>query len=93
MSVVWTGEVDRVDDTTSQGEFARPPSWWTCDLSVWWVPKEDWYLQAGVLNVFDEKYYRWGVVRRGNGHLGGGSLSDRQSAPGRNFFFAVRREF
>ncbi len=90
---IYTAAVDRVDDTTNQGTFFRPPSWFTLDLAAWWQPAEDISIHAGLNNIFDEKYWLWGSVRRGNGHLGGNGTTDRSTAPGRNFSLSVTKTF
>ncbi|WP_367874540.1 TonB-dependent hemoglobin/transferrin/lactoferrin family receptor [Luteolibacter sp. Populi] len=90
---LYTAAVDRVDDTTNQGTFFRPPSWFTLDLAAWWQPTEDIAIHAGLNNIFDEKYWSWGSVRRGNGHLGGTGTDDRSTAPGRNFSLSVTKTF
>ncbi|MBK1833873.1 TonB-dependent hemoglobin/transferrin/lactoferrin family receptor [Roseibacillus ishigakijimensis] len=89
----WTDQVRRVDDTTGQGEFFRPPSWTTVDLGLWWQASENLTLHAGVHNLFDEKYWAWGSVRRGGGHLGGNHITDRTTAPGRNFSLSATLTF
>lgn len=90
---IYTAAVDRVDDTTNQGTFFRPPAWFTLDLAAWWQPTEDISVHAGLNNIFDEKYWSWGSVRRGNGHLGGNGTTDRATAPGRNFSLSVTKTF
>ena len=90
---VYTAAVERVDDTTNQETFFRPPSWFTLDLAAWWQPTETVAIHAGVNNIFDEKYWAWGSVRRGNGHLGGNGGTDRSTAPGRNFSLSVTKTF
>ncbi len=89
----WTAAVDRIDDTTNQGTYFRPPSWFTLDLGAWWQPTEDLHVHLGLNNLFDEKYWTWGSVRRGNGHLGGSAIDDRTTAPGRNFSLSVTKTF
>lgn len=89
----YTAEVDRVDDTTNQGTFFRPPAWFTLDLAAWWQPSETVAIHAGLNNILDEKYWAWGSVRRGNGHLGGDATTDRTTAPGRNFSVSVTKTF
>lgn len=89
----YVAEVDRVDDTTNQGAFFRPPAWVTLDLAAWWQPTETLAIHAGLNNIFDEKYWQWGSVRRGNGHLGGNATTDRATAPGRNFSLSVTKTF
>jgi len=90
---IYTAEVKRVDDTTNQTEFFRPPAWFTLDLAAWWQPSESVAIHAGLNNIFDEKYWSWGSVRRGNGHLGGNGTTDRSTAPGRNFSLSVTKTF
>ena len=90
---IYTDEVTRVDDTTNQSEFYRPPAWFTLDLGVFWRPDETLTIHAGLNNIFDEKYWTWGSVRRGNGHLGGTSVSERSTAPGRNFSLSLTKTF
>jgi hemoglobin/transferrin/lactoferrin receptor protein len=90
---VYTAAVTRVDDSTNQGEFFRPPSWFTLDLAAWWQPTETIGIHAGLNNIFDEKYWAWGSVRRGGGHLGGNGTTDRATAPGRNFSLSVTKTF
>lgn len=90
---IYTAELDRVDDTTNQGTFYRPPAWFTLDLAAWWQPTETLAIHAGLNNLFDEKYWAWGSVRRGNGHLGGNATTDRSTAPGRNFSLSITRTF
>lgn len=93
MTGVYTDKVTRVNDETDQGEFYRPPSWFTLDLAAYWKPSETLTLHAGLNNIFDEKYWNWGSVRRGNGHLGGNSVTDRSTAPGRNFSISLTKTF
>jgi len=93
LSGTYVAEVKRVDDTTNQGTFFRPPAWFTLDLAAWWQPSETVAIHAGFNNIFDEKYWQWGSVRRGNGHLGGGGATDRATAPGRNFSLSVTKTF
>jgi hemoglobin/transferrin/lactoferrin receptor protein len=90
---LYTAAVDRVDDTTNQGTFFRPPAWFTLDLAAWWQPTETVSVHAGLNNLFDEKYWAWSSVRRGNGHLGGNATTDRSTAPGRNFSLSITRTF
>nr|WP_246418106.1 TonB-dependent hemoglobin/transferrin/lactoferrin family receptor [Haloferula luteola] len=89
----WTAAVDRVDNTTNQGNYFLPPSWFTLDLGMWWQPVEDFQVHLGLNNLLDEKYWSWGSVRRGNGHLGGNTIDDRTTAPGRNFSLSVTKTF
>jgi len=93
LSGTYVAAVTRVDDTTNQGTFFRPPSWFTLDLAAWWQPSETVAIHAGFNNIFDEKYWLWGSVRRGNGHIGGNGTSDRATAPGRNFSLSVTKTF
>jgi len=93
MTGLHTAAVDRVDDTTNQGAFFRPPAWFTLDLAAWWQPSETVAIHAGINNLFDEKYWAWGSVRRGNGHLGGNATTDRTTAPGRNFSLSITKTF
>jgi hemoglobin/transferrin/lactoferrin receptor protein len=90
---IYTAAVDRVDDSTNQGTFFRPPAWFTLDLAAWWQPTESVAIHAGINNLFDEKYWAWGSVRRGNGHLGGDATTDRTTAPGRNFTLSLTKTF
>jgi hemoglobin/transferrin/lactoferrin receptor protein len=90
---LYAAEVDRVDDSTNQGTFFRPPAWFTLDLAAWWQPTEEVSVHAGFNNIFNEKYWAWSSVRRGNGHLGGDAATDRSTAPGRNFSLSVTRTF
>lgn len=90
---LYTAAVDRVDDSTNQGTFFRPPAWFTLDLAAWWQPSETVAIHAGINNLFDEKYWAWGSVRRGNGHLGGDATTDRTTAPGRNFSLSITKTF
>lgn len=85
--------VNHVDDSTSQGEFFRPSAWFTLDLGLKWQPREDFSVHLGLNNLFDEKYWLWSSVRRGDGHLGGNSVTDRTSAPGRNFSVSITKTF
>ncbi len=89
----YVAEVKRVDDTTNQGTFFRPPAWFTLDLAAWWQPTETLSIHAGFNNILDEKYWQWSSVRRGNGHLGGNATDDRSTAPGRNFSLSVTKTF
>ncbi len=93
ISGTYSAAVERVDDTTNQGTYFRPPSWVTLDLGLWWQPTETLAIHAGVNNILDEKYWLWSSVRRGNGHLGGNATSDRSTAPGRNFSLSVTKTF
>lgn len=90
---VYVDEVTRVDDRTFQGTFYRPPSWFTLDLGLWWRPQDSLTIHAGVNNIFDEKYWTWGTVRRGNGHLGGNAVTERSTDPGRNFSISLTKTF
>ncbi len=90
---MYVDDVTRVDDTTNQGTYFRPPSWFTLDLGVYWRPEETLTIHAGLNNIFDEKYWMWGSVRRGNGHLGGSSVTERTTAPGRNFSISLTKTF
>jgi hemoglobin/transferrin/lactoferrin receptor protein len=90
---IYMDDVTRVDDTSNQGTFYRPPSWFTLDLGVYWRPQETLTINAGLNNIFDEKYWNWGSVRRGNGHLGGNSVTERSTAPGRNFSISLTKIF
>lgn len=90
---IWTDAVKRVDDTTNQGAYFRPPSWFTLDLGLWWRPTETLAIHVGVNNLLDEKYWNWSAARRGNGHLGGGATTDRATAPGRNFSLSLTKTF
>ncbi|MBK1880955.1 TonB-dependent hemoglobin/transferrin/lactoferrin family receptor [Luteolibacter pohnpeiensis] len=96
----YTGAMTRTDDTTMNGEMFHPPAWFTLDLVSWWKPVPDLTLNIGINNIFDEKYWNWGTVRRSGGHLGldsfGGqasSVDDRTTAPGRNFFISATYQF
>jgi len=89
----YVDDVTRVDDSTNQGEFYRPPSWFTLDLGLYWRPQEDLTINVGLNNMLDEKYWTWGSVRRGDGHLGGNSITDRTTAPGRNFSISLTKKF
>ena len=93
LSGTYVAEVDRVDDSTNQGTFFRPPAWFTLDLAAWWQPSETVSIHAGLNNILDEKYWAWSSVRRGNGHLGGDATTDRTTAPGRNFSLSVTKTF
>jgi hemoglobin/transferrin/lactoferrin receptor protein len=90
---IYTDEVTRVDDETNQGEFYRPPAWGTMDFAIYWRPQETLTIHAGVNNIFDRKYWSWGSVRRGGGHLGGDTSSDRTTAPGRNWSISLTKTF
>ncbi len=89
----WTDAVSRVDDTTSQGAFLRPPSWFALDLGLYWKPSDTLTIHAGVKNLLDDKYWAWSSVRRGGGHLGGNAVTDRTTAPGRNFSISLTKTF
>ncbi|MDB6077672.1 MAG: outer rane heme receptor [Akkermansiaceae bacterium] len=96
----YTAAVTRTDDTTMNGRMFHPPSWFTLDLVAWWRPVEGLTLNAGLNNIFDEEYYNWGTVRRSGGHLGldtfggqAGSVTDRLTAPGRNFYLSATYAF
>ncbi|BCU78174.1 TonB-dependent hemoglobin/transferrin/lactoferrin family receptor [Luteolibacter sp. LG18] len=93
LTAVHSAAVTHVDDSTSQGRFFRPPAWTTLDLSAYWKPTETLTVNAGVNNLFDEKYWSWSSVRRGNGHLGGSATDDRSTAPGTNFHISITRTF
>jgi len=90
---IYTDEVTRVDDTTNQTELYRPPAWFTLDLGAYWRPQETLTINVGLNNIFDEKYWAWGSVRRGGGHLGGNSVTERSTAPGRNFSISLTKTF
>lgn len=89
----YTAAVDRTNDTTDQGRFFRPGEWFTLDFGGYWKPTDTLTVNAGVNNLFDEKYWNWGSVRRGNGHLGGNATTDRGTAPGTNFFLSLTQTF
>lgn len=96
----YTGAVTRTDDTTMNGEYYHPDAWFTLDVVAWWKPISGLTLNAGINNIFDEQYYNWSTVRRGGGHLGladfgghAGSVTDRSTAPGRNFFISATYQF
>lgn len=93
LTAVHSAAVSHVDDTTSQNRFFRPPAWTTLDMAAYWKPTDDLTLNAGVNNLFDEKYWSWSSVRRGNGHLGGSATDDRSTAPGTNFYLSLTRTF
>jgi hemoglobin/transferrin/lactoferrin receptor protein len=92
-SGIYSAAVTQVDDTTNQGTFFRPPAWFTLDLALWWQPTETLSVHAGINNLFDEKYWSWSSARRGNGHLGGNGITDRATAPGRNFSISLTHLF
>jgi hemoglobin/transferrin/lactoferrin receptor protein len=96
----YTAEVTRTDDITASGRMFHPPAWFTLDLQTWWRPTEGLTINAGVNNIFNEKYWNWSTVRRGGGHLGlsgfGGqaaSVNDRSTAPGTNFYLSTTYAF
>lgn len=96
----YTAEVTRTDDTTMNGRMFRPPAWFTLDAVAWWNPVEGLTLNAGLNNILDEQYYQWGTVRRSGGHMGldafggqAGSVTDRSTAPGRNFYMSATYAF
>lgn len=96
----YTGAVTRTDDTTMNGEYYHPDAWFTLDLVGWWKPLPGLTLNAGINNLFDEQYWNWSTVRRGGGHLGladfggqAGYVTDRTTAPGRNFFVSATYQF
>lgn len=93
LTAIYTDAVTRVDDSSNQGTLYRPDSWFTLDLGAYWKPTETLTIHAGLNNIFDEKYWSWGSVRRGNGHLGGTSVTDRTTAPGRNFSISLTKTF
>lgn len=90
---IYTAAVTHVDDTTTQGEFFRPPAWFTLDLTAWWKPTDTTTISAGVNNIFNEQYYVWSNIRRGGGHLGGDAVDERSTAPGTNFFLSLTQTF
>ncbi len=90
---IYTAAVTHVDDTTDQGDFFRPPAWFTLDLSAYWKPTDATTISAGVNNIFNEQYYMWSSVRRGGGHLGGNAVDERSTAPGTNFFISLTQTF
>ncbi len=97
----YTAAVTRTDDTTRiTGQMFRPDAWFTLDLTAWWRPVEGVTLNAGINNLFNEQYYNWSTIRRGGGHMslsdfGGAttSVSDRLTAPGRNFYVSATYKF
>lgn len=89
----YTAAVTHVDDSTNQGDFFRPPAWFTLDLTAHYKPTDFTTVSAGVNNLFNESYYRWSSVRRGGGHLGGNAIDDRSTAPGTNFFISLTHTF
>lgn len=89
----YTAKVTRVNEDTNQGEFFRPPSWFTLDLNAFWRVQDTLTVNVGFNNIFDEKYWSWSTVRRGNGHLGGDATDDRSTAPGRNFSISITKTF
>lgn len=93
ITALHSAAVERVDDTTNQGLFFRPPAWTTLDLALWWQPTETIVVHLGFNNLLNEQYWLWGSVRRGNGHLGGQAVTDRTTAPGRNFSISITKSF
>lgn len=96
----YTAAVSRTDDTTMNGRMFHPPAWFTLDLAAWWKPVEGVTINTGVNNIFDEQYWQWGSVRRSGGHLGldtfggqAGSVTDRTTAPGTNFYLSATYNF
>ncbi|QUE49336.1 TonB-dependent hemoglobin/transferrin/lactoferrin family receptor [Luteolibacter ambystomatis] len=96
----YTAAVTRTDDTTMNGRMFRPPAWFTLDIVAWYHPIESVTLNAGVNNLFNEKYWNWSTVRRGGGHLGldvfggqAGSVDDRSTAAGTNFYLSATYTF
>lgn len=96
----YTAEVTRTDDTTMNGRMFHPPAWFTLDLVAWWRPTESLTINAGLNNIFDEQYWNWSTVRRSGGHMGldtfggqAGSVDDRTTAPGRNFYLSATITF
>lgn len=89
----YVAAVKHVDDTTAQGTFFRPPAYFVADIGGYWKPTDSLTLHAGINNLFDEQYWSWGSVRRGNGHLGGDATTDRNTAPGTNFHISITKTF
>lgn len=96
----YTAAVTRTDDTTMNGRMFHPPAWFTLDLVAWWRPTEDLTINSGMNNIFDEQYWNWSTVRRSGGHMGldtfggqAGSVDDRTTAPGRNFYLSATYAF
>ncbi|NJR42240.1 MAG: TonB-dependent receptor, partial [Akkermansiaceae bacterium] len=67
MTGIYSAAVNHVDDTTNQGKLFRPDAWFTMDLSVYWKPTDTFTVNAGLNNIFDEKYWSWSSARRGMG--------------------------
>ncbi|NJM38416.1 MAG: TonB-dependent receptor, partial [Akkermansiaceae bacterium] len=65
MTGIYSAAVNHVDDTTNQGKLFRPDAWFTMDLSVYWKPTDTFTVNAGLNNIFDEKYWSWSSARRG----------------------------
>jgi len=79
---------DRVD--ASAGTLFATPSYTTVDLTAHAKVARHVTLQAGVFNLFDEKYWLWSDVRS---VLNPGATIDRYTQPGRNYAVQVKLDF
>ena len=85
--------VERVDNTQlSSGEWFKPDSWTTVDVSAWRRLAKNARINLAVNNLFDQKYWLWGDVR-----LAGLRTIDAgpefYTQPGRNFAASIQADF
>lgn len=78
----------RID--TSAGALFATPDYTTVDLTAHAKLGRHATLQAGVFNLFDEKYWLWSDMRS---VLNPGATTDRYTQAGRNFAAQVKLEF
>ncbi|BEV71932.1 MULTISPECIES: TonB-dependent hemoglobin/transferrin/lactoferrin family receptor [unclassified Paludibacterium] len=73
----------------NSSQFA-PAAWNTLDLGMFWKPLKALTLNAGINNVFNQKYWNWSDVR---GLANNTGTADAWSAPGRNAYLNARYNF
>ena len=75
---------------TSVSVVGTTPDYTTVDLTAHAKLARHVTLQAGVFNLFDEKYWLWSDMRS---LLNPGVTADRYTQPGRNFAAQVKLDF
>jgi len=73
-------------DATSVAQF-RPPAYAVVDLTAFYDLTDALSVQAGVLNLLDEKYWTWSDVQ---GVSASSPVLDRYTSPGRSMSLALR---
>jgi hemoglobin/transferrin/lactoferrin receptor protein len=92
---------DQIDSSRStQPPLFSTPGFAVLDLTGYWRPLENVTLQAGLFNVFDQKYWLWantwptGIGPNTTAPQNAPFASiDRYTSPGRNAFVSVKLEF